>query len=302
VRQVIFLTDGDVGNEAELFAAIKNRQGRTRLFTVGIGSAPNMYFMSGAARNGRGTYTGIASIDEVGPRMAELFAKLERPVMTDLKAEWPQSNATETWPNPLPDLYDGEPVVITAKAANLQGELKLSGRFAGQPWTTTLRIADARPASGIEKLWARGRIASLEDSRVLGVDTASIDGAVLQTALDHHLTSRLTSLVAVDLQQHRPGDAPLSRQDVPLNLPAGWDFDKVFGEDADADVQHAGNVPANLLRELDSRHGESAVRPEDAPVTLPQGGTDSRLMFILGIGLLLLASLALRQNRAEPRQ
>src|SRR6185312_12372703 len=65
VRQVIFLTDGDVGNEAELFAAIKSRLGRTRLFTVGIGSAPNMYFMSGAARNGRGTYTGIASIDEV---------------------------------------------------------------------------------------------------------------------------------------------------------------------------------------------------------------------------------------------
>ena len=304
VRQVVFLTDGDVANEAELFAAIKTRIGRSRLFTVGIGSAPNMYFMSGAARNGRGTYTGIASIDEVGPRMAELFAKLERPVMTDLKASWPQSGVTETWPNPLPDLYDGEPVVITAKATNLQGELKLSGNFGDTPWTTRLRLADARPAAGIEKLWARNRIASLEDSRVLGVDAASVDGAVLRTALDHHLTSRLTSLVAVDLQQHRPGGAPLSRQDVPLNLPAGWDFDKVFGTDMpnDADIQHAENVPANLLRELDGRQGENAVRPDDAPVTLPQGGTDSRLMFILGLGLLLLASLALRQNKAEPRQ
>src|SRR6185436_8640870 len=55
LRQVIFLTDGAVGNEAQLFAAIEERLGRTRLFTVGIGSAPNSHFMSGAARAGRGT-------------------------------------------------------------------------------------------------------------------------------------------------------------------------------------------------------------------------------------------------------
>jgi Ca-activated chloride channel family protein len=59
LRQVIFLTDGEVGNEAELFAAIDRNIGRSRLFTVGIGSAPNAYFMSGAARAGRGTYTYI---------------------------------------------------------------------------------------------------------------------------------------------------------------------------------------------------------------------------------------------------
>src|SRR5439155_533654 len=45
LRQVIFLTDGGVGNEAELFEIIHKLLGDRRLFTVGIGSAPNSHFM-----------------------------------------------------------------------------------------------------------------------------------------------------------------------------------------------------------------------------------------------------------------
>jgi Ca-activated chloride channel family protein len=39
LRQVVFLTDGAVGNEAQLFGAIRERLGDRRLFTIGIGSA-----------------------------------------------------------------------------------------------------------------------------------------------------------------------------------------------------------------------------------------------------------------------
>ena len=43
IKQVVFITDGAVGNEAALFSQIKNELGDARLFTVGIGSAPNSY-------------------------------------------------------------------------------------------------------------------------------------------------------------------------------------------------------------------------------------------------------------------
>ena len=56
VRQVVFITDGSIGNEDQLFAAIHDGLGRSRLFTVGIGSAPNAYFMTRAARQGRGVF------------------------------------------------------------------------------------------------------------------------------------------------------------------------------------------------------------------------------------------------------
>ena len=77
VRQVVFVTDGSVGNEQELLAYINRHIGQSRLFTVGIGSAPNGFFMRKAAELGRGTFTYIGRINEVKEKMNELFSKLE---------------------------------------------------------------------------------------------------------------------------------------------------------------------------------------------------------------------------------
>src|SRR6185295_16414057 len=82
LRQVVFLTDGAVGNEDELFRLINERLGTSRLFTVGIGSAPNGHFMTKAAQFGKGTYTYVGKVDEVKQKMGELFAKLENPVLS----------------------------------------------------------------------------------------------------------------------------------------------------------------------------------------------------------------------------
>lgn len=291
VRQVIFLTDGAVGNEDQLFAAIRGSLGRSRLFTVGIGSAPNAFFMSGAARAGRGTYTNINNVNEVAARMSELFAKLEHPVMTDLTANWPDGMARESWPNPLPDLYEGEPVVLTAKVDDAKGLLTLKGTLGDAAWSQTIDLAAAKPAAGIEKLWARSKIAALEDLRVAGGDYDVIDKAVLQVALDAHLVSRLTSLVAVDVTPSRPDGETLTSQKLPLNLPAGWDFDKVFGENLPLERRAEATLPKSLVTKIALTDKPSAtVTPDDAGLDLPQGGTFSNLMVLLGLLTLLLAA------------
>jgi len=104
VRQVIFLTDGAVGNEQQLFSLIKTRLGDSRLFTVGIGSAPNSHFMRKAAQAGRGTFTYIGKIDEVRAQMNALFARLETPVLKGITALWPEGTRADATPDPLPDL------------------------------------------------------------------------------------------------------------------------------------------------------------------------------------------------------
>ncbi len=85
LRQVIFLTDGAVGTETALFTAIEQRLGDARLFTIGIGSAPNSYFMRKAAQFGRGTYTHIGDTGDVSEKMTALFAKLERIALSDVR-------------------------------------------------------------------------------------------------------------------------------------------------------------------------------------------------------------------------
>ncbi|MCQ3923437.1 MAG: marine proteobacterial sortase target protein [Rhodocyclaceae bacterium] len=97
VRQVIFLTDGAVGNEDGLFKLIKDKLGDSRLFTVGIGSAPNSHFMGKAAQTGRGTFTYIGRIEEVKEKMGQLFAKIESPV---LKKPGRNACRTSIWASP----------------------------------------------------------------------------------------------------------------------------------------------------------------------------------------------------------
>ena len=232
LRQVVFLTDGAVGNEAQLFAEIAGNVGRSRLFTVGIGSAPNSYFMRRAAELGRGTFTEIGAEDQVLTRMRALFAKLEKPVMVGLKAEWPKGTNVEVWPDPLPDLYAGEPVVLAAKVSAMTGELHFSGTFDGKPWTAALNIPDAIDGAGVAKLWARSKIASLEAKLFTDPSARGIDKAIETVALEHHLVSSQTSLVAIDKTKSRPDGQGVASVDMPVNLPDGWEYDKVFGPSA----------------------------------------------------------------------
>ena len=81
VRQVIFLTDGEIGNEQELFDTISATRGRSHLFMVGIGSAPNSFLMTRAAELGRAP-TPISDHRGGRGRMRALVEKLESPAVT----------------------------------------------------------------------------------------------------------------------------------------------------------------------------------------------------------------------------
>jgi len=80
IRQIVFVTDGSVGNEQEIFHYLKQAIGSTRLFTVGIGSAPNTWFMRKSAELGKGTYTHIANVSEIVDKTLLLLAKRTRSV------------------------------------------------------------------------------------------------------------------------------------------------------------------------------------------------------------------------------
>jgi Ca-activated chloride channel homolog len=148
LRQVVFLTDGCIGNEQQLFDIITSMRGRSRVFMVGIGSAPNTYLMTRAAELGRGTYTHIGSVEQVESRMRELFGKLENPAVTQLSVTFSDTNADMT-PAVLPDLYRGEPLVRAAKLGKLAGTMEIKGRIGDRPWKVTLPLANAAEGRGL---------------------------------------------------------------------------------------------------------------------------------------------------------
>lgn len=301
VRQIVFITDGAIGNEAELFAALTGRLGRSRLFTVGIGSAPNAFFMSRAARLGRGTFTYIDDASKVAEQSAKLFAALENPVMTDLSATLPPG-AADAFPSPLPDLYQGEPVTFMLRAEELSGEVSLSGRLGQQAWNQTLRLSDAQPAAGIAQLWARAKIESIEESRFLGADYTTVDAGVLKTALDFHLVSRLTSLVAIDRTPPRPAGETMHSRSIATMLPAGWNFAAVFGPEADARARAMDRLPDGVIEAIKARETSAPALEDEQGMPLPQTAANWRLSLLIGLLVSAFGAAVLRGRLfARPR-
>jgi Ca-activated chloride channel family protein len=129
--------------------------------------------------------------------------------------------------------------------------------------------------------------------RQLGPDEA--DKTILDLALRHQLVTRLTSLVAIDQTPSRPEGAPLKASELPLNLPAGWEFEKVFGP---------RQQQRPLERRADAAQAQLALAKRPAPlaapapgVMLPQTATDAELKMIAGAVLLTLGLIFIGFNR-----
>jgi Ca-activated chloride channel family protein len=294
VRQVVFLTDGAIGNEQQLFETMTAMRGRSRVFMVGIGSAPNTYLMTRAAELGRGAFTHIGSVEQVEERMRGLFAKLENPTVTGLSATFTGASADIT-PAIIPDLYRDEPLVLAAKLDRLTGSLQIKGRIGDRAWSVTLPLQNAAEGKGLSKLWANRKIGDAEVARTLREMTVDdADKTILTLALKHQIVTRLTSLVAVDKTPSRPAGEPLKPSELPVNLPAGWDFDELFGERPQ---------PTQLRERRADARGPAPARQMSVAavnaVRLPKTATPAELHMLAGLVLLLLSLILFMFNRRQ---
>lgn len=306
IRQIVFITDGAVGNEEALFRQITAGLGDSRLFTVGIGSAPNSFFMREAAEAGRGSFVYIGALDEVTPKMAGLFAKLERPALTDIALAWPGGKAAEMYPATVPDLYAGEPIIVTAKTeASTAGEIAVTGRRAGAGYAAAVSLEGRGGHAGIGAIWARDKIRAVNRAarKPGGPGPDETRGEILRIALAHQLVSKFTSLVAVDKGVVRPENQRLASAGVPTLLPHGMDPNFAPGglpsarDGLGTATAPAPTPPAGKVLRLREARAETGQQ-----VTLPTGATDAELRMIIGLALMLIAGLGLAAaRRLTPR-
>jgi Ca-activated chloride channel family protein len=232
--------------------------------------------------------------------MRGLFAKLENPAVTNLTAKFTDATADIT-PAAIPDVYRDEPLVLAAKLDRLAGSVEIKGRIGDRPWVVTLPLANAAEGKGLSKLWARRKIADAEVARTTRqASPENADKAILALALEHQLVTRLTSLVAVDKTPSRPQGEPLKVSELPINLPAGWDFEKVFGERS-----RRPTTPTERRADADDARVQVAALKRIQPVAtqmldsvkLPKTATDAELKMIAGFILLALGLIWLALTR-----
>jgi Ca-activated chloride channel family protein len=227
-RIVSFMTDGFIGNEREILAEVHARVGDSRIFSFGVGNSVNRYLLERMAQAGRGA-AAYVRIDEDGERAVDgLYRRLERPALTDVEVDWGGMGATDVFPEALPDLFVGRPLVVAGRFRG-QGrtEVRVRGRMGGRPAEVAIPVDLDDPAAtheAIAKLWARARIASLDARMDRGGDERELAGAIRDTALEHGLVSAFTAFVAVDSTRRTEGDHGTTVP-VPVPVPQGTPYE-----------------------------------------------------------------------------
>jgi len=199
-HQVVLVGDGRVEHEDAMLQVIDAGAGARRLFSVGVGSASNAWFMDKAAEAGRGTFTRIARIGEVERRMAELFAKLGRPLVTGIQIAFDGAQPLD----PLPEaweLHAGEPLIVRARFARRPAGATVSAWLGDTRWEGRVN-ARVTEGTGLHVQWARQRIETLQDrlrfASVSEADQALLRDEIRELGMTHHLVTPYTSLVAID--------------------------------------------------------------------------------------------------------
>jgi Ca-activated chloride channel family protein len=222
LRQVVFITDGAVGNTDQLLAQIKGALGTSRLFIVGIGAAPNSYFMRRASEVGRGTYAYIGQLTQVEQKMVSLFEKINKPALTEIELLLDVS-VDALLPTKIPDIYLNEMALLLFQSQSAPTELLIKGLQGDAPVYFQQALETEADVSGISVEWARRKIKDLQ-AQILETSTdrkAALIDELSAIALKHNQISRYTSLVAVDVTPIRAG-ATLAFDQIRSNLPKGW--------------------------------------------------------------------------------
>jgi Ca-activated chloride channel family protein len=242
LRYVVFLTDGYIGNEAEVFELVAEHIGDARLFSLGVGSSVNRYLLDGMARMGRGAVTYVDLAQPTLPVVERIYDKLRQPALVDLEVEIEGMQVRELVPSVLPDLFVGEPVVLFGRyEGKLRGRAVVRGHRGDEAVELPVALQTVRDedVDGVRSMWARERIDELELDPSLAWASAARRTRVVEQVVDlslhHRVLTQHTAFVAIDHTRVVEGRSKGKSVVQGVELPAGVAHEAVWG--------HVGRPP-----------------------------------------------------------
>ena len=208
-RYVFFLTDGYVGNEAEiiggskeLVAALEARGQRARVFGFGVGSSVNRHLLDGLSRAGSGIAVYASAREDPARAVDQFFRYVDSPVLTDISIDWGDLGASEIYPQPIPDLFASRPIVLHGRhRQSRDATVVVRARDGERQLSLPVRVhhgSTAGPHGGVlGSLWARSKVGWIEEESWVGARPSGPE-EITRLGLDFDLVTPYTSFVAVD--------------------------------------------------------------------------------------------------------
>jgi len=223
---LVLLTDGQVGNEAEILERVLENSNGARLYTFGIGTNVSEMLLRDLGKRTGGACEFIYPGERIDDKVIAQFARATAPRVDHLDVKTPGLELSEMAPSTSSSLVDGEPWTVFARyEKSSDGAVELRGKIDGEAFFLRVAVSlpDVSENVAVAKLWARERIRELEGASVSGRRADANKARILALALEHQLASSVTSMIVVETREgdRRTQGVPNTRV-VPVNSPHGW--------------------------------------------------------------------------------
>ena len=223
LRLVFFMTDGYIGNEAEILAAVYEHLGSSRIFSFGVGNSVNRYLLERMAKLGNGAVAYIG-LDDNASKIVDLFYdRICHPALMDVSIDWGSLQVSDVYPSSIPDIFPGRPVILTGRyQSNSPTDIRITGKVGDVYRQMTIPVLDDQAYRGHEAIsyvWARKKIEEL-NSRAVYDSNPEMKDEIRDVALRYSLMSAYTAFIAVDSSRRTEGDHGVTVA-VPVSVPDG---------------------------------------------------------------------------------
>ncbi len=200
-RLLLGLTRGRFGSDAVVLRTLHENLRDARVYWIGLGDNPDRPLLNTLARLGNGADTYVGLQDGAHAIMEAFWERVSCPILSDLRVDWGGMRVREIFPQKVPDLIVGRPILLTGRfKGEIPSTIRLTGKFGANAAETfvPVDITELRgPGDTLAGLWAMAKIRSLLDRSVYEPG-GDLTQAIRQVALDFGLASPFTAYVAVD--------------------------------------------------------------------------------------------------------
>ncbi len=207
-QMVVLLTDGQptvgVTSANKIMGNAKEaNRSNARLFTFGVGYDINTLLLDGLAGEGRGAVTYIEPKEDIELKVSSFFAKVNHPVLSDLKLDWGGSETELLYPRALPDLFHGSQLVLVGRYRP-KGDfrLTLTGKVAGRERRFVyddLKFPETqRDHEFLAHLWAMRRVGHLLDQIRLNGENKELRDEIVALGTRYGIVTPYTSALVLE--------------------------------------------------------------------------------------------------------
>ncbi len=266
LKMVVLVTDGEptvgITRPEDIARSIREKNQKSRrIFAFGIGADLNAQLLDRLAAENHGAADYVLAGENIEVKLSAFWDKIDFPVLTDLRAEFPNQRVTDVYPKPLPDLFRGETLIVVGRyAEDGRHAVVLRGKFQGEEKVFEYSL-DFTPVAAagtrndfVARLWATRKIGYLREAMRLSGESKEVKDEVIRLSQQYGIITPYTSyLILEDTDRRRIAG------EVPRAAPAAEALRKGFGGAGGRDGADLEGRVRSAGRELEESTGEKAV-------------------------------------------